>query len=618
MLQIYGLGKSFGGQTLFEDLSLNLLPGEKLGFVGRNGTGKSTLLKIILGEETYDAGKITMPKNYRMGYLRQHLKFTKDTILDECIEALTPQQKLEGATYLCEKMLMGLGFAKTDFHRSITEYSGGYMLRLHLAKLLVEAPDLMLLDEPTNYLDIVTIKWLAQFLKNYDGSLILVTHDRSFMDAVCTDIGGIHRKNVFKIKGNTQKYFEQIKVQEELHEQKRENIERQRKDMIQFIERFKAKASKAAQAQSRVKMLAKLESLDELSEIRQMNLRFNYLNTPAKILMEVDDLGFKYHGHENFLFRHLKFVIKPGERIGIIGANGKGKSTLLNLLANFITKEQGAVEGKTSFYHNASVGHFGQTNISRLSNEATILEEIMSSNDELALTRVRQICGSMMFEGDLAEKKIKVLSGGEKARVMLGKILAESHNILLLDEPTNHLDMDSIDELKEALVNFPGAVLVVGHSEHFLKGLVNRLIIYRETGAEFFMGSYEDFQEKGGFEELLGEAKVSAKVPIVKGSYKENKKLRQDLILERSRTLRPLKEELERLEKNIMQKEAENAQLNLQLLKSDLSPEEITELSNKVSVNQKAVDDLFWTFSEKGQNLEELELKFNQRLENLQ
>jgi ATP-binding cassette subfamily F protein 3 len=591
MLQIYGLGKSFGGQTLFEDLSLNLLPGEKLGFVGRNGTGKSTLLKIILGEETYDAGKITTPRNYRMGFLRQHLKFSKETIIDECIEALTPQQKLEGATYLCEKMLMGLGFAKADFHRKISEFSGGYMLRLHLAKLLVEAPDLMLLDEPTNYLDIVSIKWLAQFLKNYDGSLILVTHDRSFMDAVCTDIGGIHRKNVFKIKGNTAKYFEQIKLQEDLHEQKRENIERQRKEMIQFIERFKAKASKAAQAQSRVKMLAKLESLD---------------------------LGFKYTGAEKFLFRHLKFVIKPGERIGIIGANGKGKSTLLNLLADFISKEQGTIEGKTSLYHNASVGHFGQTNISRLSNESTILEEIMSSNDELPLTRVRQICGSMMFEGDLAEKKIKVLSGGEKARVMLGKILAEPHNILLLDEPTNHLDMDSIDELKEALVNFPGAVLVVGHSEHFLKGLVNRLIIYREESAEFFMGSYEDFQEKGGFEQLLGEAKVSVKSDAPKVSYKENKKLRQDIILERSRTLRPLKEELEKLEKKIVIIEAEITQHNLQLLKSSLSPEEIAEVTKKLAANQKEVDDLFWVFSEKGQKVEELELAFNLRLEALQ
>jgi ATP-binding cassette subfamily F protein 3 len=618
MLQIYGLGKSFGGQTLFEDLSLNLLPGEKLGFVGRNGTGKSTLLKIILGEETYDAGKITTPRNYHMGYLRQHLKFSKETILDECIEALTPQQKLEGATYLCEKMLMGLGFAKADFHRKITEFSGGYMLRLHLAKLLVEAPDLMLLDEPTNYLDIVSIKWLAQFLKNYDGSLILVTHDRSFMDAVCTDIGGIHRKNVFKIKGNTTKYFEQIKLQEDLHEAKRENIERQRKEMIQFIERFKAKASKAAQAQSRVKMLAKLESLDELSEIRQMNLRFNYLNTPAKILMEVDDLGFKYTGADKFLFRHLKFVVKPGERIGIIGANGKGKSTLLNLLADFISKEQGVIEGKTSLYHNASVGHFGQTNISRLSNESTILEEIIASNDELPLTRVRQICGSMMFEGDLAEKKIKVLSGGEKARVMLGKILAEPHNILLLDEPTNHLDMDSIDELKEALINFPGAVLVVGHSEHFLKGLVNRLIIYREESAEFFMGSYEDFQEKGGFEQLLGETKVSIKSDAPKVSYKENKKLRQDIILERSRTLKPLKEELEKLEKKIVQIEAEITQFNLQLLKSSLTPEEIAEVTKALAVNQKEVDDLFWAFSEKGQKVEELELAFNLRLEALQ
>jgi ATP-binding cassette subfamily F protein 3 len=494
MIQAKNLSKHFGGQELFDRVSFQLGGRERVGLVGRNGSGKSTLFKLILGELSVDSGEITIPKGYRLGALEQHIHFTKPTVLEECIQVLDPDDFLE---HEAEKILFGLGFSDEDMQKDPKSFSGGYQIRINLTKVLLQAPNLLLLDEPTNYLDIVSMRWLKSFLKNFPGEIMLITHDREFMDDVVTHTMGLHRQQLKKIKGDTAKFYEQVLQDEEMYEKTRENLDKKRKEMEAFVERFKAKASKAAQAQSRMKALQKMSTMDKLSDVDVLGFRFRFIECPGKQIAEIKHLAFSYDGDkENTLFHNLSFPINREDRIGIIGKNGKGKSTLLNVIGGMFDP----VLGKVTYHPSAQVGHFGQTNINRLNMENTIVEEIQEENSNLSISGVRNICGTMMFEGDLAKKKIKVLSGGERARVLLGKILAKPANLLLLDEPTNHLDMESIESLTEEIGSFPGAVVIVTHSEIMLRNLATKLIIFHNGNAELFNGTYDEFLEKIGWE----------------------------------------------------------------------------------------------------------------------
>ncbi len=506
MLQINNLSLSYGPQDLFSGISFNIHAGERIGLVGRNGSGKTTLFRLLTGEQHPDSGRIIIPKNYTIGHLRQQLVFTEPDILREACLGLKEDERTQ--TWKAEKMLFGLGFTNEDMAKPPAEFSGGFQVRLNLAKVLLSEPHLLLLDEPTNYLDIVSIRWLTRFLQKRENELMIITHDREFMDSVTTHTMAIHRQKIKKIEGPTTKLFAQIELEEEVYEKIRVKDEKKRKEAIEFINRFRAQANRASLVQSRIKALDRMEKREELSKIAELGFKFNYKPFEAKTNMRVRNLSFGYTP-ERTLIKGLSFDINKNDRICVVGKNGKGKSTLLRLLAGELTPNTGTV----SNHPECRLGFFGQTNIERLNSSLTIEKELQQLRPDLPYGDIRKTCGAMMFPGDMALKEISILSGGEKSRVSLGKILLNPANLLLLDEPTNHLDMESCDSMIVALDNFPGAVVIVTHSEMFLRHLANRLIVFSDDNVFVFEGTYQDFLDRVGWDEETKKQKKEKRAP---------------------------------------------------------------------------------------------------------
>ncbi len=598
MLSINQLTKGYGHQTLFEGITLQMTAGERLGLVGRNGSGKSTLFRIILGEEEADAGTITFPRNYRLGHLAQHIHFTKPTLLEEGCLGLPAGE--EDDHYKVERILFGLGFTHEDMEKPPSLFSGGYQVRLNLAKVLVSNPNLLLLDEPTNYLDIVSIRWITQFLREWENELIIISHDREFMDDVTTHTAAIHRRSLRKMRGGTEKLYAQIVQDEEIYEKTRQNEEKKRQKEEQFIARFRAQATKASAVQSRIKRLDKMPALEKLAHIDHLDFEFHNAPFFAERLLDARNLSFHFKA-ENALIEDLSLTIKPKDRIAIIGKNGKGKSTLLNLLA----KELTPVSGEVTVHPNLKLGFFGQTNIDRLHKNLTIEQEVQNANPNLSRTAVRNICGTMMFSGDHAEKKISVLSGGERSRVLLGKILAEPANLVLLDEPTNHLDMESIESLIEAIENFEGAVVIVTHSEMILKDLATRLVVFQGGKVDTFEGNYEEFLDRVGWEEenegkpkkKAMKVETESDTPAIEptSDKKAVRKKRSEIITERSKALTSLKQEMETLEKTIQELEAKLNTTNQELVDASQKNqvEVFVNLSKATKELQKTIDESY-------------------------
>jgi len=597
MIQLSNISKNFASQELFKDLNLKLNAGNRLGLVGRNGSGKSTLFKLILGEETPDCGDIIIPKNYKIGALKQHLVFTESTLREEAALALEDEMKYD--VYRVEKILFGLGFIQEDLQKDPLSFSGGYQIRINLAKLLVTEPNLLLLDEPTNYLDIVSLRWLKSFLRSFEGEVILITHDRNFMDAVTTHTAGIIRKSINIIPGNTHKFYEQLHANDELHAKQKIAQDKKVKELEEFIAKNKARASTAALAQSKVKQLEKMELLDDLGFDSKLSFDFNFKDTPSKTLLDVKDLSFGYT-QDKILFQNISFTLQKGECLGIIGKNGKGKSTLLNTIAGELKQ----LTGKISSHPSVSFAHFGQTNISRLHPENSVMDEIHSANTKLSTQVIRSISGAMMFSGDSADKKVSLLSGGEKSRVMLGQILAREVNLLFLDEPTNHLDMDSIEALTNAITNFSGSVVIVTHSEELLRRVCDRLIIFAKNGADYFDGGYDEFLEKVGWDEEETEIQDVKAVP--KNNSKENKKLKAELIRERNKLTSPLKKMVEKLESSIMETEKllEINHATLIEISNNGDSAKLMELSKLVSIQENEIEENF-------ENLEQVQTELD-------
>ena len=610
MIQLTNLSKSFGGQTLFKNLNLKVLSNQKIGLIGRNGTGKSTLFKIILKEESYDDGEMSIPKNYKIGTLRQHLEFSKTTVREECAQVLSEEEQYN--FYKVEKILFGLGFSEEDLECDPLSFSGGYQIRINLAKLLATQPDMLLLDEPTNYLDILSLRWLKNFIKTFKGEVILITHDREFMDSVTTHTLGLQRKTLFMIEGDTKKYYDTLALSDETYEKTRQNQEKKRKELEEFVARNKARASTAALAQSKQKALDKMEEMEALESESSLSFNFNYKNTPAKVTLKAEDLGFGYD-EDNLLFENLSFALENGKTLAIIGKNGKGKSTLLNYIADELPKQK----GEKTFHPSTSIAHFGQTNIERLNVKNSIVQEINSVVKSMSISEIRSICGTMMFTGELADKKIEILSGGERSRVMLGKIIATPANLLLLDEPTNHLDMQSIDSLCDAIEKFSGATIMVTHSQMLLRRLADTLIIFHKGGAEFFYGSYDDFLEKIGWEEE-GASEVVKKVKS-KINHKEHKKQRAKLVQERSKESSSFKKELEFCEEKIIELEENMAEENKKLQEASNSGDNslMIELSQNISKLDKEIEELFQRLEVASESLENISLKYEEKLNEL-
>lgn len=493
MIQLSNISKRFGERVLFENVTLSMGKKERLGLVGRNGLGKSTLFKIILGETGYDSGDISMPRGYRLGHLNQHIEFTKDTVIEECCQVL-PEDEIYDF-YKAEKLLFGLGFSQEDMYSDPNTFSGGYQLRIQLTKCLLQQPDLLLLDEPTNYLDIISLIWLRQFLRTFPGEVLMITHDRSFMDSVVTHTAGIHRGQIRKVEGGTDKYYSQIQMDEEIYEKTKSNHDKKIKDLERFVEKNRANAATASLAQSKMKLIKKMGTMDDLGDIDTMGFRFNYKSTPAKTVLTVKDLSFGFEEGKD-LFKKLSFEVKIDDRIAIVGKNGNGKTTLLNVIAGKLQPRT----GEMVFHPETQMAYFEQTNKKNLKTQHNVIDEIWSADPMLSVTQVRAICGAMMFPGDAAEKKIGVLSGGELSRVLLGQVIARPSNLLLLDEPTNHLDMESIAVLADEIKEFRGATLMVTHDEDLLHKLATKIIYFKNGRTELFLGNYAEFLEKIGWD----------------------------------------------------------------------------------------------------------------------
>lgn len=625
MIALKNITKRYGTRELFSDVSFDVLANERVGLVGRNGHGKTTLFRIITGEEEPDEGKVFKPNNYSIGYLEQHLTFAKPTVLEEGCQGLRPEEI--GAEWKVEKILSGLGFSKEDFKRNPSEFSGGFHMRIALAKVLVSEPNMLLLDEPTNFLDIVSIRWLEKFLRSWKGELIVISHDRDLIDSVTTHIVGIHRGMVRKMKGATEKYYTQLHADEALHEKKRIEDEKERKRMMEYINRFRSKASHAKGVQSSIKKLEKMDRLDKLEEIHTLSFSFNYEPFRAGQVMDINDLIFSYGEKEPYLISDLNFTVNSHDKICIVGKNGMGKTTLLKLLSGRLNPVSGSIKTHPA----ALPAYYEQANTADLDDELTVEEEISKGRAFIEKSRVRGICGAMMFSGEDAEKKVKVLSGGERSRVLLGKLLVAPSNILFLDEPTHHLDIESCQAMMDAVRDFEGAALVVAHDEHFLNEVATKLVVFKNGRVFLYPGNYGEFLESIGWDED-GDSKPVANQQGITGirpsvpetpsnkagvlaspaqpllpKSKLARKARAEFNAMRSKILKPLESKIKSLENEIISAEAKVAEVNKDIAKasakgglgaikrSELS-RELKELAEKIDSYYARLDTTMKTY----------------------
>ncbi len=611
MLSIESIVKGYGDQMLLEEASLQINPGERIGLVGRNGHGKTTLLNMIAGIDPPDDGRITCPAGYRLGILPQKIQFSQTSVRDEAMTGLPPHERDQ--YWKAEKILAGLGFFESDLDRDPKEFSGGFQVRLNLAKVLVTEPDLLILDEPTNYLDITSIRWISQFLTAWPREVLLVTHDRGFMDHVVTHIAGIHRCKIRKIAGSTAKYYDQVAQDEEVYEKTRQNEEKRKKEIETFITRFRAKARLASMVQSRIKTLEKQQSKEKLGKLKNLAFSFNFLPFAGKQLLRAQQLTFCYTPAHP-LITDFSLTVQPGDRIGIIGQNGKGKTTLVKLL----TRRLDPVSGAVTYNPGVSGGYFEQTNVSSLNDNQTIEETLIDAHPDFDRQAARNICGAMMFEKDTALKKIGVLSGGEKSRVMLGKLLLTPLNLLLLDEPSNHLDIEACDAFVDALDAFEGAVILVTHNEMFLHTLANRLVVFKQEQITLFEGSYQEFLDKDGWDEAARTDTAESRSPGV--SKKALRQKKSEIIADRSRVLGPIQKKITAVEDAIESCEIRIHAVNESLLTASQEGdgEAIQTFSKQLADLEARVEALFMDLEKETQTLDSMNQPFENQLKELE
>ncbi len=606
MIQIQNIRKDFGEQNLFDDASFLVAERERVGIVGRNGSGKSTLFKMILGQEYLDGGSIQIPKNYTFGHLSQHLQFTKPTVYEEACSILKPNEDGWLDTHSVEAILFGLGFDKESMSKPPELLSGGFQIRLNLAKVLAAEPNMLLLDEPTNYLDIVSTRWLARFLRAWKGELLLITHDRHFMDSVCTHTVALYQHKFRKIQGSVEKVLETLAEEEEVAMRTAANDAKKRDQLEKLIERFRYKAAKAAMVQSKIKAVERMGEAKTFESEHTLDFSFTEAPFPGKRLMRIENLSFNYDNGPK-LINELTAEIFKGDRIAVIGPNGRGKTTLLNLIA----EELKPTEGFIQFNPNVQINYFGQTNINRLNLDATVEEEIQSACKDSLRGRARSLAGLMMFSGDAAMKKIKVLSGGERSRVLLAKILATECNLLLLDEPTNHLDMESIESLLEALESYGGTAVVVSHDEELLHAFAKRLIVFDGGRCFVFNGTYQEFLDTVGWEEEREVTNIAIEKKVEE-KPKEDRKARAEYIAMRSKLIRPVEQKIQKLEAEIQKSEETSAKLEADLVEASSGTDgaKIAKIAQDLDASKAHTDELFVQWEEASTELETLKEQY--------
>ena len=532
MLNIHNLSVSFQGEYLFKEVSFRLGAGDRVGLIGKNGAGKSTLLKIISGEQEYDSGQIAKDKELKIGFLKQDLDFEQGrTVIDEAHQAFEEIKMLEGklakineqlATRTdyesesynqliqdlseithqyeiiggynyegeTEKVLQGLGFERKDFDRLTDTFSGGWRMRIELAKLLLQNNDILLLDEPTNHLDIESIIWLESFLNNYPGSVMLVSHDKMFLNNVTNRSIEISLGSIYDYR---KPYSEFIEFRKELREQQlaaQKNQQKEIENTEKLIDKFRAKASKASMAQSLIKKLDKIVRIEvDEDDNAVMAVNFPVSVNPGKVVIEAEHLE-KSYGDKKVL-RDVNLLIERQSKIAFVGQNGQGKTTLAKIIIGEIPHE-----GNLKLGHNVQLGYFAQNQAEYLDGEKTVLRTMEDASNETNRTKVRDMLGAFLFRGDEVEKKVKVLSGGERNRLALCKMLLEPFNVLVMDEPTNHLDIKSKNVLKEALKNFEGTLIIVSHDRDFLQNLTSRVYEFRDHKIREYLGDIDYYLEQ--------------------------------------------------------------------------------------------------------------------------
>lgn len=642
MIALNKINLYFGGFQLFFDISLMINSSDKIGLVGRNGAGKSTLMKLIMGIENPTEGNVSKPSDITIGYLPQQLKhsdertlweetkmaFSEVLKLNEAIQNLvdkladtstsrsdeeymqlsqrladlTAKQQILGQYSMeqkAEQVLLGLGFQRDEFDKQTSTFSGGWRMRIELAKILLKEPDILLLDEPTNHLDINSIQWLESFLKNYSGAILLVSHDRAFLDNITKRTVEIVLGRIYDYAVPYSKF---LTLREERREQQKRTYENQQKmikDTEDFIERFRYKATKAIQVQSRIKQLEKIERI-EIDEVdtRSVNIRFTTPPRSGKVALTIEELHKAYDTKE--VLKNVNLIIERGEKLALVGKNGAGKSTLIKCIVG-----DTPFEGRCEQGHNVSIGYFAQNQAQMLDDELTVFDTIDKIADGANQTKVREILGAFLFSADDVDKKVKVLSGGERSRLAMIQLLMKPYNFLILDEPTNHLDIHSKELLKEALANYEGTVLLVSHDRDFLNGLANKVYEVVNKNVKEYIGGVYDYLEKKQLESLQDLNLATQTHKVTTKTNSENK-LAYEERKELSRQLRKAEKEAESLEKTIQIYEEQLAGIEKKL-ENPSDTDDMAKLSSQYESIQNKIN-LAMTDWEKA-SLEAEELK---------
>ncbi len=643
MISVEGLTVEFGGFTLFDDVSFVVNKKDRIALVGKNGAGKSTMLKIFAGLQSPTAGTISVPKETTIGYLPQQMKLADtQTVREEAEQAFeyihemekemerlnlqlaertdyeteSYQKLIDRVTHLTEhfqmmggnnyhaeleRTLIGLGFTRNDFDRPTSEFSGGWRMRIELAKLLLRKPDVLLLDEPTNHLDIESIQWLENFIATRANAVILVSHDRAFIDNTTFRTVEIELGKIYDYKV---KYSEYVVLRQERREQQLRAFENQQKklaDTEAFIERFRYKATKSVQVQSRIKQLEKVERI-EVDEVdtAMLNLKFPPAPRSGSYPVIVEDLAKRYGEH--LIFEHATFTINRGDKVAFVGKNGEGKSTLVKCIMGEITD----FTGKLQLGHNVKIGYFAQNQAQLLDENLTVFDTIDYVAQGDIRTKIRDILGAFMFGGEASDKKVKVLSGGEKTRLAMIRLLLEPVNLLILDEPTNHLDMRSKDVLKDALKEFDGTVIVVSHDREFLDGLVDKVYEFGNKRVVEHLGGIYDFLERkklDSLQELERSAQAASDVAAADVQLTQNK-LSYEARKEQSKAIKKVEKAIAESEKKIADLEKSIAAIEAKLA----TPEGAADVSlySEYSALKKDLSDTMDLWTEQTIELEEL------------
>lgn len=597
MLNVHNLSVSFQGEYLFEEVAFMLNAGDRVGLIGKNGAGKSTMLKLLSRELKPDSGTIAADKDVRIGFLKQDIDFVKGrTILEEAYQAFgeikTLEQKLDdihhqietrtdyesesyhnlldmlsdythrfdligGYLYQgeTEKVLLGLGFQRSDFDKLTDSFSGGWRMRIELAKLLLQNNDILLLDEPTNHLDIESIIWLEQFLTTYSGAVVIVSHDKMFLDNVTNRTIEI---SVGKIYDYPKPYSKFLELRQEIREQQLASQKNQEKKIQQtekLIEKFRAKASKASMAQSLIKKLDKIDRIEVDEEDNAvMNVRFPVSVTPGKVVLEIDNVS-KSYGEKEVL-SHVSLLVERGSKIAFVGQNGQGKTTLAKMIIGE-TDYQGTIK----LGHNVQLGYFAQNQADYLDGELTVLDTMYHAADDTNRMKIRDILGSFLFRGDEVDKKVKVLSGGERNRLALAKMLLSDFNVLVMDEPTNHLDIKSKNVLKKALQQFEGTLIIVSHDRDFLQGLTDKVYEFKNKNIKEYLGDIDFYLEQravANFREIE-QQKETVSAPTKAAANAEK------LSFEQQKQQKAAQNKLNKIENQIAALEEELKQMDVQM-----------------------------------------------------